>query len=235
MKIAIMQPTYLPWLGYFDLMDRADHFVFLDTVQFSKQSWQQRNRIKTHQGTLTLTVPVVQKLGQRVSEVRIDNRNDWQKKHWRSIESAYQKAPFWSEFSPALAPFYEKKWEFLCDMNAALITCLKDLLGIATPLTRVSGMDLGEEGRSGRLVNICKRLNGTLYLSPAGAREYLTEDRQDFEAAGLAVEFQEYQHPRYPQLHGEFVPQLSVIDPIFNAGRRSLDLIRGQRPSKVSS
>ncbi len=225
MKISIMQPTYLPWLGYFELMNRADRFVLLDNVPFSKQSHQQRNKIKTHQGTLMLTVPVMHKLGQLITDAEIDNRTSWIQKHWRSIQFAYQKAPFWSQFSPALAKIYGKTWTRLGDLNIALIRCLKEILGISTDVLLASELDAQTDEKIERLLNICKKLNGTLYYSPNGAREYLMKGIDFFSENGIQIEFQNFQHPVYPQLHGEFVPKLSVLDIIFNAGPRSLEII----------
>lgn len=218
MKIAIMQPTYLPWIGYFDLMERVDHFVFLDTVQFSKQSWQQRNRIKTHQGELILTVPVQQKIGQIIGEVRIDNRSPWARKHWKSIKLAYEKAPFWNEISKDLAPVYERKHELLNGLNLSLIEKIKVLLGITTKTSQSSEIIHVEVDRTERLIQIIRDLGGTDYLSPIGAKDYIEEDLQLFEKNGIRVEFQNYEHPRYPQLHGEFVSHLSAIDYLFNLG-----------------
>src|SRR4026209_1395866 len=110
MRCVIMQPTYLPWLGYFDLIDQSDVFVLLDTVQFEKQTWQQRNRVKTPQGIVWLTVPVLQDLDNRIFEVEINNRVDWQRKHRGTIEQSYSRACCFGDFAPALRAFHEREW-----------------------------------------------------------------------------------------------------------------------------
>jgi hypothetical protein len=226
MKAAIMQPTYLPWMGYFDLIDQVDHFVFLDNVQFSKQSWQQRNRIKTHQGILTLTVPVIQNHDQLVLDVDINNRKRWTEKHWRSIEAAYAKAPYQHLLKAEFKEIYNQPWEHLCDLNVAVIKVLMSILGIKTPTYRSSQLISETCDRGERLVKICQMLHCDQYISPEGAKEYLSEERSIFEEFGIVVQFQSFQHSVYRQLHGTFVPQLSIIDFVCSVGTDALTVMR---------
>ncbi len=161
MIAAIMQPTYLPWSGYFDLIDQSDVFVFLDTVQFEKQSWQQRNRIKTPSGPLMLTVPCVQSLPQRIVEVRIEPKSNWRRKHWLSIAANYSKAPYWHDFREPLEAIFSKEWDCLVDLNIALITLLTQRLGIEAVFLRTSELRMPERTRiSASLVEIYAAVGG---------------------------------------------------------------------------
>ncbi|MGH2888744.1 MAG: WbqC family protein [Solirubrobacteraceae bacterium] len=226
-----MQPTYLPWSGYVDLIDHSDAFVFLDTVAFSRQSWQQRNRISTPQGPLWLTVPVQRHAGQPISEVAIDNARPWRRKHWTSLEASYRRAPFWLQCAPSLRAVYERQWTSLADLNMELIRVLCRLARVDANPVLASTLEPLEGGRDGRLVEICRRLGGHTYLSPLGALAYLHDD-SDFAAAGIELAFQNYRPQVYPQQGHTFNPQLSVIDALMNNGPETLSVIRaGRRPS----
>jgi hypothetical protein len=227
-KIAIMQPTYLPWIGYFALMDAVDEFVLLDDVQFARRSWQQRNQIKGPAGSVMLTVPVLKK-GKReqlVREAEIDAESDFAKKHVRSIELAYARAPFWQKYSSELLAELLKPRPLLADYNIALIERIRDDLGIKTPLVRSSALP-AEGKREDRLVSICRQRQAKIYISPAGSSDYLGES-DAFQRAGIRLLYNDYKHPApYPQLHGAFVSHLSAIDLLLNCGDKSLEVIRG--------
>jgi hypothetical protein len=171
---AIMQPTYLPWIGYFSLMDQVDTFVFLDSVQFDKRSWQQRNRIKTAQGELFLTVPVITKgrRFQKISEAEIDPAQHFQEKQLKTIENNYSKAPFfdvyWEEFSEIL----KQNYRFLVDLNVALIEWFKIKLGIESVLIKSSSLK-AQGQRVDLLVSICRKTGINHYLSPMGYKRYI--------------------------------------------------------------
>jgi len=233
MKIAIAQPTYLPWMGYFDGMDQVDCFVILDSVQFEKHSWQQRNRIKTPIGLQWLTVPVVSRgrLGQRIQDVEIP-AGDFARKHLRAIELNYRRAPYFDIYFPRLLELLRIEGERLplVDLNLRLIEWFCQLLGIQTRLVRSS--DLEESGRRCELlVNLCRRLNADSYLSALGSAGYLLDELDRFSEAGIQVTFQHYEHPRYEQLFPPFCPYASVLDIVFNEGDRSMGIIRsGRRP-----
>lgn len=237
MKAAIMQPTYLPWIGYFDLMDQVDIFVFLDDVQFSKQSWQQRNRIKTPNGPMWLTVPVFSK-GVRtedktIMEIYISDNKFWEK-HAKAIKINYSKAEFLEHYFDGLVNIISKNTTKLVDLNVELIKYIKDLLSIKTQLVRSS--ELNVKGvRSEKLAKICEKLGVKTYISPIGSIKYLLEELEEFKARNINVLFHNYEHPFYKQLYGDFLPYMSVIDLIFNEGRDSIRIIRSGRkePYKV--
>jgi hypothetical protein len=231
MKIAIMQPTYLPWLGYFDLMDQVDLFVLLDNVQFAKQTWQQRNRIKNSQGLEWLTVPVEfrGRFGQTIAEVEIRDAEFW-KTHARSLEVNYGRAGHFHRFIPELLWIYQQngQWRRLADLNIALMEWLKSMLDVKTPTVRASQLD-AEGKRSGRVAAICRSVGATEYLSPVGAAGYILSEMEEFSERGIQVFFQNYTHPVYRQLFPPFLPFVSVIDCIFNEGSLSGEIMRSGR------
>jgi hypothetical protein len=228
MIAVIMQPTYLSWIGYFDLMDTADVFVLLDTVQFEKQAWQQRNRIKTAEGqSLWLTVPVIQNLGQKMADVKINNAIPWRRKHWGTIEQYYKRAAYWKLYSDGLAAIYSQSWENLLDLNLTMINFLKEQFGIKTEL--VSASTIPVSGEKVRLVtNICHYLKADVYLSPVRAADYIEKDNI-FKAEGISLIYHQYEHPVYAQLYGGFMPFMSSIDLLFNEGPNNLNIIRSGR------
>ncbi len=230
MKLAVMQPTYLPWIGYFDLLDQCDRFVLYDHVQFEKQSWQQRNRIRTAQGTAWLTVPVHQELGQVIVDVRINQTAHWQHKHWMALVSNYRRAPYWDRYQAALAAIYERPWERLADLTIHLIDHLASELGITTERVRSSSLspEILQGHKAEPLVALCHHFGADTYLSPAGARSYLTSD-EPFRVHNLRLEFHAFEHPVWPQRFGEFISHLSVIDLLFNVGPEALSAIRSGR------
>lgn len=231
MKIAISQPTYLPWVGYFDLIDEVDSFVVLDNVQFEKQSWQQRNRIKTPTGLQWLTVPVQfrGRLGQKILEVEIREAEFW-RKHLRAIELNYRRSPYFDEYFAELTNILKNYGanSRLVDVNVCLLNWFLKILGVRTPIILASS--LGEEGkRTELLANICQHLRATEYLSPLGSAAYLLDELLIFSSRNIGVSFQNYTHPEYKQLFPPFIPYASVLDLILNEGPRSMEIIRRGR------
>jgi hypothetical protein len=226
MRVAIHQPHFLPWLGYLDKIDRADLFVLLDSVQFTKNEWQNRNRIRTAQGWQWVTVPVLHKFGQRIVDVRINPTTDWRGKHLRALAFHYARAPHREPVLRGLRAIYEQPWERLADLNIAVLRWLLGEFGIATPLHRSSEMALPEEPTE-RLIEICRTVGATRYLAGAGARAYM--DFAKFERAGILVEVQEFRHPIYQQCYDPFVPGLSAIDFLLTCGGVSIQSLRRAR------
>jgi hypothetical protein len=224
MIVSIHQPQYLPWLGYFDKIERSDVFVFLDNVQFKKNEWQNRNKIKTDQQWQWLTVPVIHKFGQKINEVEINNTVRWGKKHLTALITHYSKAAFFKEHIAFLEQTYAQEWKSLADLNMHLIKYLAKALGISNTEFVLSSEYESREEPNERLVDLCKQLEGDVYLSGKDGAKYLNLDA--FEQEGIQVIFQDYNHPQYPQLYGDFVLYMSVIDLLFNCGPESLSILK---------
>jgi hypothetical protein len=227
--VVVLQPSYLPWLGYFDQMRRADVFVFYDDVQYDRDGWRNRNRIRTRQGWQWLTVPVMLKgrFGSLIGEIEIDNRSDWARKHLLSLEQSYARAPYLDSTYSALHAILSRGWEKLVDLNLALVTTLAEALGLRPTFKRSSELE-AKGNQSQRLVAMCRELGADRYLTGDAASRYL--DPALFAEAEIAVDYQNYRHPVYPQLHGEFIPYLSVVDLIFNCGPESPRYLKGDNP-----
>jgi hypothetical protein len=225
MVVAVHQPQYLPWLGYFDKIDRADIFVLLDTVQFKKNEWQNRNKIKTAQGWQWLTVPVMYKYPQLINEVTINNKVNWQHKQRQAMVSNYNKAPYYARLEGFFEEIFSSSWQLISQLNIGIVKRLVTILGIDTSLYVASELGDFPQGPDERLIAITKRFGSDTYLAGAGAREYM--DLAKYDKSGVKVIFQDFKHPVYSQLFGGFEPFMSVIDLIFNHGDKSLMLIRG--------
>jgi hypothetical protein len=173
MKIAVMQPTYNPWLGYFDLMDKVDIFVYLDNVQLVKRSWQVRNRIKTKNGELFLTIPIKKTKSRNetlIKEALINDEKRWRKKHLESIKTNYKKAKFYKEVFPFVESLVVNDFKFLCNFNINFIEKVKEIIGIKTKTVKSSELDVSGK-KDELLVKICKKLNADTYISPQGSTE----------------------------------------------------------------
>jgi hypothetical protein len=218
MIIAAHQPNYLPWLGFFDKILECDIFVIADNIQFERQGFTNRNRIKTYSGIRWITVPIkhIEK-SFPINEAKIANNSEkkWAKKHWLELKHNYSKAPFWEKYSSFFDETYNKKWTQLIDLNLHLIKALMKFFNIKKDLIMASSLGV-TGGKSELIIAICKALRADTYISGIGGHAYL--NLQSFNEEGIKVIFQDFQHPVYPQLHGEFVPNLSVIDYLFCAG-----------------
>jgi hypothetical protein len=224
MIVVILQPSYLPWLGYFEQMQKADVFVYYDDVQFEKGSWRNRNRIRTPEGCQWLTVPVLTKGKgfQSIHDITVNPAVAWQRKHIGSIRQHYSKAPFFDHYAEALFRIIDQPWRDLVDLDITLSECLKDQLCITTRTVRSS--ELGVPGRSTRrLVDIIKTLGGNVFYEGRSGQNYI--DVKAFEQAGIELVYQDYEHPEYNQIYDGFVPYMSVIDLLFNHGPDSLNIL----------
>ena len=215
MKISIHQPAYLPWLGYLSRIAESDLFVFLDTVQFEKNSFTNRNRIKTSTGPIWLTVPVLQQghLTKKLNEIEIDSKQDWRKKHLKSIEMNYRKAPQFSRCFPALEALFATDTQKLADLCYEQLEFWMRQFGISTRIVRASALPVTGQ-KSDLVLALCKHLNATEYLSGPLGKDYL--HAEDFERANIRLSFQEYSHPTYQQLYGAFLPAMGVVDAWMN-------------------
>ena len=236
MKCAIHQPQFIPYLGYFHKIAQADVFVFLDNVQFKKNEFQNRNKMMISGVPAWLTVPVAFTFGDTLRQTRIAQMPGWREKLMKTLEHNYSHTPFFAEFGPGFRALLERAWNNLAELNAASVLWLMHAFGIGTPTVTASDMPDLDPHPTGRLLDICRRLGADTYLSGAGGRDYLDTGR--FEAAGLALEFQHFVHPEYPQHSRKndpaFAPYLSALDGLFNCGGgeaacRQLNLSRASR------
>ena len=227
MRLAAHQPQYLPWLGYFDKMDRVDLFVLLDTVQFKKNEWQNRNRIRTADGWQWLTVPVHHRFPMTIRDVSIDEATSWRRKHREALRIQYARAARREAIQPALDRLLLESCATLSELNVRSIRVLGDLLGVRTPIVLASDLEGLPEGADERLVALCRRFNCSAYLAGAGGRAYM--DPEPYRRAGIQVNFQEFRHPIYLQSHPGFTPDLSAIDLLMNVGPGSIELVRSVR------
>ena len=219
---VILQPSYIPWRGVFDQVRQADVFVHYDDVQYDKNGWRNRNRIKGGNGPFWLTIPVTLPAGNlatRLDEVLVADRPAWRGKHWASIRGSYARAPHFRELADWIEPYYVRAappGERLIDVTIPLIEHTARVLG-ATGTEFVRASALGAAGeRSERLIAICRAVGADRYVSGPSARDYL--DTAAFRAAGIDVEFARYEYAPYPQLHGPFDPHVSIVDTLAMLG-----------------
>ena len=222
--IVILQPGYLPWLGFFDQMRRSDIFVYYDDVQFDKGGWRNRNRIKLPGGPHWLTVPVRHRGHQRILDVEIDNEARWAHKHLSTIRHFYAQAPYLKRYLPELEEVLQRRWHRIAELDIAVIRLMCDWLGLRSVSVRSS--ELGIEGeRSQRLLDLCLHLGANRYLTGDAAKSYL--DVELFARHNIEVQWQNYRHPVYPQQHGPFIPYLSALDLLLNCGDESAAILAG--------
>jgi hypothetical protein len=217
MILSVHQPHYLPWIGYFEKIRASDAFVYLDNVQYKKREFQNRNKIRTADGWMWLTVPVItkDKYLQSISDVKINNETDWTRDHWKSIEHNYARAPYFAAFRERFEPVFQQKWERLADVNIRLSGILNDIYGIRTPVHFESELDVHTTSTQ-RIIDICKRLHADTYLSGTGGKDYMDESL--FAANGIRLLYQDFRHPVYSQAFEGFEPFMSIIDHLFNCG-----------------
>lgn len=231
---AILQSNYIPWKGYFDLIGLVDEFVFYDSVQYTKNDWRNRNKIKTAQGIQWLTIPVrVESLQQTIRETRVADRS-WQVKHWRSISQSYSRAKCFTEFSSVFEEFYLKSNDLsLSAINQHLIRQICNLLEITTKISDVQEYEIYGD-KNERIINLCKAVNAEIYVSGAAGKDYLQINR--FKDAGIDVRWMDYSgYPEYTQLYGPFEHGVSIFDLLLNQGRDAKNYLKFIGASKNSS
>jgi len=231
MIVAIHQPQFLPYPGFFDKMKKADVFVLLDTVQFTKNEWHNRNRIKTVNGWQWLTVPVVHHFGQLIKDVVICKNSNWRKKHLQSLITNYCKAPYFKKYWKVVEEMYNINWERLSFFNTYWIHKLKQLLQIDTKIYLASELGTFVEDPNDRLIQIVNCFDGDTYLSGIGGKNYLKLYK--FEAAKINVVFQKFNPPTYSQQFEGFLPNLSIIDMLFNCGDLSHNFFKKEQAFKT--
>jgi hypothetical protein len=228
---AIHQPQYLPWLGYIDKMDKADVFCFLDNVQYKKNEWQNRNRIKTAGGWQWVTVPVSYRFPEKINAARINNSVNWRRKHLQALVTNYGKAPYFDDYIDIFRQIYASHWEHLSELNIQVVERIRLVLDLARkPVVRASEMQLSDDPTD-RLIDICQALDCDTYLAGAAGEGYM--DLKRFRRRGLRVIYQDFKHPEYPQLFGGFKSHLSIVDMLFNCGPDSMRRIRKANPAQL--
>ncbi len=226
--VVILQPSYLPWLGYFDQLSRSDTFVFLDDVQYTRRDWRNRNYIKGIGGEKTLlSVPVKSKgrYHAKIKDIEISYDRPWQRRHKELILESYYHCPYFFDFYEAIWQQFHKPYRFLSELDMDQVSMFVKMLKIEnTEILRSSDLEVRSTDATGRLVEICQSLEATDYLTGASAVNYI--NAKAFEEKGIKLHFQQYQHPQYPQQGATFMPYLSIVDLLFNCGPESLSILR---------
>lgn len=223
MNCVILQPSYIPWRGYFHQIQKADVFVFYDDVQYDKHGWRNRNRIKTANGPRWLTVPVHAKRAvadnMPICQIPINWEEDWSRKHWTTMQQCYGKAPHFGQYAPLLQQSYARRPELLATLTIELTVSIARALGIRnTKFVRSSELNVAGS-KTERLVSILKLLGATHYISGPSAKDYLEEDKLYSE--GISLEYMRYDYPTYDQLYPPFDPRVSILDLLFTLGPRA--------------
>ena len=223
-KVAILQPNYIPWKGVFDMINMVDTFVFFDDVDFTKRDWRTRNKIKTAQGSIWLSVPVNKNSrGDKIYEIIISNHENWQEKHYKSIVASYKQSKYFEKYHPLLEKIYlNEKWENLSEFNIYVTRLIAELLGIDTVF--YNSRELNVEGiKDDRLISICEKLKATEYLSGPAAKDYIRPEI--FQNKDISLSYIKYEYKEYKQLYGDFDHFVTVLDVLFNCGDDAKDFI----------
>ena len=233
MKLVGHQPEFLPWLGFFHKLTLGDIYMIVDNVQFKKKHFENRNRISTRNGALWITVPVHTqgRFEQHINQVAIDNRSNWQRKILKSIELNYAKTPYFSEYWPFFAQVIGQERHNLAELNEELIRGCLGFLGIKVDVVKSSELGIVEQGTD-LIVEMCKSVGATTYVSGQSGRDYL--DEVSVAQAGIELIYQQFTHPTYQQMRTPFLPQMSVIDLLFNAGEKAGEYIRSAGTTEAS-
>jgi hypothetical protein len=218
-KVAIVQSNYIPWKGYFDMIAAVDEFILYDDMQYTRRDWRNRNQIKTPQGLQWLTVPVKVKgkYHQTIRETEIDG-GEWAEMHWKAIVQNYRRTPHFEEVAAVLEPLYcQRRYTHLSALNRAFIDTVCAYLGVATKISNSWDYTL-IDGKTERLADLCAQAGGTQYISGPAAGDYIEE--HVFKEKGIELAWFEYAgYPQYPQLWGEFVHGVTILDVMFNCGK----------------
>ena len=240
MLCAIMQPTFLPWMGYFSMMSKVDLFVYFDDVQLAKRSWQVRNRIKTQNGELFLNIPIKKSAARDellLCDAIMDESQGWRQKHLSSIYHSYKKTPFFENVYPFLENIYGEKTDKLSEFTILLIESIKAAINIETKTALSSSLEGIEGQKDERLASICKAVGASSYFSAAASKEYIELESPGgaFAKNGIELAYQEYIHPQYTQLGADFLPYMCIADLLFNVGfENALDVINNNTKDKAT-
>lgn len=231
MNVVILQPSYIPWRGYFDQIRRADLFIFYDDVQYDKHGWRNRNQIKTAQGKQWLTIPVHSAgatEGLLIKDVKVDWSKPWANHHWKALTFAYSKTPYFRRYAPLLEPFFARRDPLLADFTIALTIALAREIGISqTRFMRSSELPDIHGEKTDRLIQILTRIGARHYISGPSARNYIEAEK--FEQAGITLEYMNYHYPEYEQLYPPYDPYVSILDLLFMVGEQALSYIAPEK------
>ncbi len=231
MNCVILQPSYIPWRGFFHQIHKADLFVFYDDVQYDKNGWRNRNRIKTSQGLQWLTIPVRTKgsvvEGIPINRIEVSWDKPWNLHHWRAIQFAYRKTPFFDEYKDFFEDMYSRQPILLADFTIQTTIELARIIGITHTKFMRSSELIGIEGeKTDRIISILEHVGADHYISGPSAREYIEVEK--FQYAGIQLEYMRYDYSEYNQLYPPYEPQVSIIDLLFMTGSRALQYIVGE-------
>ena len=227
-RVAILQSNYIPWKGYFDIIHDVDEFIFDDDLQYTPRNWRNRNRIKTANGPVWLTIPVGDSERRLISEVELPN-DGWGLEHWRRIEAWYRRAPHFGTYRELLRDtLLDPKWRLLSDLNQHLIRLIShQLLGITTRFVSSRDLAPGDTKKQERVLALMRNTGGGVYVSGPTAKSFLEPQR--FEAAGMELEWKQYEYPEYEQLYPPFRHDVTILDLLFHAGPDAPHYIWGWR------
>lgn len=231
-KVGMIQSNYIPWRGYFDFIDDVDLFIFYDDVQYTRKDWRNRNKIKTPNGCLWLTVPVKFSMNQMIliQDAKIDYSQQWIKKHINSVRLAYSKALFFEKYFDEFEEILNRNYETISELNITLIRWCMKHLGINTEL-KMSSEIISEGHKTDRIIDILKKVKARSYVVGPAAKNYIEIEK--FKKAEIALEFKEYFYQEYAQLHGNFEPHVSVLDLLFNCGEDSRKHLKSLQPNET--
>lgn len=232
MKCVILQPSYIPWRGYFHQIQKADTFIFYDDVQYETRGWRNRNLVKTPNGLRWLSIPVLNKgsiaNATPINEILIDRtQNNWREKHWKTLRQSYKKAPFFNRYEKLLTEFYCRDYNFLADFTIDFTIALARELGIEKTVFHRSSNFPAQGEKTDRLLSLLKIVGATHYITGAAAKNYLEEEK--FAHAGIALEYMVYDYPEYEQLYPPFDARVSILDLLFMTGKEAPKYIRAAR------
>lgn len=227
MKAAIIQPNYIPWKGYFDIINEVDVFIVLDDLQYTVRDWRNRNTIKTPNGLQWLTVPVLGGRNQRICDVRIDSSQDWKGRHLGALRHNYGKSAHFEDVYGRFAAVLAGDYELLVQLDSALLGNICDYLGIRTRILNSS--EIPSEGtKDEKLVDLCRKVGADAYLSGPAAKDYIRPGL--FEQAGISLSYKDYSgYPEYPQFFPPFAHGVTILDLLFHVGPEAPDYIWGQK------
>ena len=230
--VVINQPRYLPACNYIHRMTLADIFIYLDVAQYTPGDWENRNRIKTANGPILLTVPVMREKHEKlIKDTKIDNSKNWSTTHLKAIQFNYKKAKYFDRYVKFFETVYSTEWHYLCDLNIFITDFIIKDLGIEAQFIKASELKLKPEAKGQELlIELCNKVDGDTYISGPMGRNYIEDET--FRKANIKLYFHDYSYPVYPQLYGAFEPYMSIIDLLLNCGPESCEIMKKGNASK---